>query len=484
MRFNNRAAFGWIETPAPISLRTSACSNTVTSRPRARNASAAVRPPIPPPTIATRTEPGIFSDLFYAPQSRTARGCKLGAVIRARSRPVRHTFRFRRGSCTDFRRAREFLDHRLTHRKLLDLAGHSGREALHEPDMARDLVVRDPILAEPAETLLVESGPGLRNDPGTEFFAIPCVRYAENLDVLNIGMPIQILFDFTRIDILAAADDHILDPSDDAAISIVVDGRQVTRMHPAGRIDGLPCPGLVIPIAEHDRISPGAQLTGLTPRHDPAVAVDNFDLEVRLYPSDRRDAQFERIVSTALEAHGTGFGHPIGDGYLAHVHRRGDFLHDLDRARRPRHDPSAKRAQIEAREFGVVQLSDEHCGYPVEHVATLCLDRLQGHQRIKGLRRIDHRCPMGDAAEIAHDHAEAVIQRHRDTHARTGLDSGRFAYEEGIVDQIVMRQRRSLRQSGGAAGELDIHGVVDLDRSRHGFKSLVARLFAPLQKPV
>src|SRR6267142_1867140 len=59
MRFSNRAAFGWIETPAPISLTTSACSNTVASRPRARSASAAVRPPIPPPIIAMRSEPGI-----------------------------------------------------------------------------------------------------------------------------------------------------------------------------------------------------------------------------------------------------------------------------------------------------------------------------------------------------------------------------------------------------------------------------------------
>jgi len=57
--FSNRAAFGWIETPAPISLRISACSNTVASRPLARSASAAVRPPIPPPTIAMRSEPGI-----------------------------------------------------------------------------------------------------------------------------------------------------------------------------------------------------------------------------------------------------------------------------------------------------------------------------------------------------------------------------------------------------------------------------------------
>src|SRR6266850_7528074 len=67
MRFSNRAAFGWIETPAPISRITSACSNTVTSRPRARSASAAVRPPIPPPTIAMRSELGIsFRPFLWA----------------------------------------------------------------------------------------------------------------------------------------------------------------------------------------------------------------------------------------------------------------------------------------------------------------------------------------------------------------------------------------------------------------------------------
>jgi hypothetical protein len=54
--------------------------------------------------------------------------------------------------------------------------------------------------------------------------------------------------------------------------------------------------------------------------------------------------------------------------------------------------------------------------------------------------------------EIAHDHAKAMVERHRDAHAGTGLDPGRFTDEKGIVDQIVMRQHRSLRQSGGAAG--------------------------------
>src|SRR5258708_17810870 len=59
-------------------------------------------------------------------------------------------------SCAGFRRAVELLDHRLTHRELLDLAGYGGRELLHEPDVARDLVVPDTILTALADTPLVE----------------------------------------------------------------------------------------------------------------------------------------------------------------------------------------------------------------------------------------------------------------------------------------------------------------------------------------
>jgi hypothetical protein len=160
MRFSNRAAFGWIETPAPISLRTSACSNTVTSRPRARSASAAVRPPIPPPTIAMRSEPGIsFRPFLCAATTGRARlpiGCDYLRDISADSPQMR----FSPCSCAGSRRAVELLNHRLTHRKLLDLAGHGGRELLHEPDVPRDLVVRDTILTELADTFLVERGAG------------------------------------------------------------------------------------------------------------------------------------------------------------------------------------------------------------------------------------------------------------------------------------------------------------------------------------
>src|SRR6267378_3466607 len=47
-----------------------------------------------------------------------------------------------------------------------------------------------------------------------------------------------------------------------------------------------------------------------------------------------------------------------------------------------------------------------------------------------------------------------------------------------------MRKCCALRQSRGAAGELDIHGVIHLDRSRQGFQSFVTSLLASLCDPV
>jgi len=70
-------------------------------------------------------------------------------------------------------------------------------------------------------------------------FAVFRVRNAEHLDVLDIWMLIQIFFDFTRIDVSPPRVHHVLDPADDAAISIVVDRRQVPVCIQRGDIDGV-----------------------------------------------------------------------------------------------------------------------------------------------------------------------------------------------------------------------------------------------------
>src|SRR5262249_760379 len=116
--------------------------------------------------------------------------------------------------------------------------------------------------------------------------------------------------------------------------------------------------------------------------------------------------------------------------------------------------------------------------------AALRLNRLQRLQRLERFGWIDHRRRMGHATQIAHHHAEAMVERDRDAHARTTLDSRRLSHEEGIVDQIVMRERRPLRQAGGAAGELDIYGIIHLDGGRYRVEPPVADLLASFRYPI
>src|SRR5882757_814144 len=108
-----------------------------------------------------------------------------------------------RRSCADLRRAGEFLDHHFAHREFLDLARHRGREALDDPDVARDLVVSDAVLAERAYAFRIERGTALGDDPGAEFLAVLRVGHAEYLDVLDFWVPIEILLDLARVDVLA-----------------------------------------------------------------------------------------------------------------------------------------------------------------------------------------------------------------------------------------------------------------------------------------
>ena len=46
-------------------------------------------------------------------------------------------------------------------------------------------------------------------------------------------MAVEELLDLARIEVLAAADHHVLDAADDVAIALVIDHGEIAGMHPA-----------------------------------------------------------------------------------------------------------------------------------------------------------------------------------------------------------------------------------------------------------
>ena len=113
------------------------------------------------------------------------------------------------------------------------------------------------------------------------------------MNVLDVGVPVQELLDLPRIDVLATADDHVLDTPYDVAVSLGVDRREISGMHPTCRIDGLGRTLRVVPVSEHDQIPSSEQFARLAARDDPSIGVDNLDLYMRMDGADGADPTFE-----------------------------------------------------------------------------------------------------------------------------------------------------------------------------------------------
>ena len=81
------------------------------------------------------------------------------------------------------------------------------------------------------------------------------------------GMLEQHLLDLARVDVLAAADHHVLDAADDVDVAVRVHHAEVAGVHPAGRVDRLGGRLVVVPVAAHHEVAAGADLTRHADRH-------------------------------------------------------------------------------------------------------------------------------------------------------------------------------------------------------------------------
>ena len=237
-------------------------------------------------------------------------------------------------------------------------------------------------------------------------------------------------------------------------------------MHPSRGVDGLAGGLLVVPVAEHHVVTPGAVLPRRAPGNDRArLRVDDLDLDVRVDPTDGGDPPLQRILARRLHGDGRGLGHPVADRDLGDVHQRLHLPHHLDRTRRARHHAGAQRRQVELGEARVAELGDEHAGNAVERRAAFGAHRFQGEEGIERLARGHDASTVGGAGEVADHHPEAVVEGHGNAHAVVlGVAHG-LGQEVTVVQDVVMGEGRALGSAGGARGVLDVDGIVELEEA-------------------
>src|SRR3569833_2807213 len=139
--------------------------------------------------------------------------------------------------------------------ELLNLARSSQRKSVDAKPVHRCLVVRERGAHVLRQFFLVDCSARRGPDDGCDLFAPFLVRQPDHRDLAHTWVSKQSLFELARIDILPAADDHVLEAALDRAIAARIHGAKVAGVQPAVGIDRSLCRLLHFEEANHDVIA-------------------------------------------------------------------------------------------------------------------------------------------------------------------------------------------------------------------------------------
>ena len=273
----------------------------------------------------------------------------------------------------------------------------------------------------------------------------------------------QRIFDFGRIDVFAAADDHVLQTIGDEDEAVLVHVGTVTGMHPAVFECGCGLLGLV-PVALHHIRAPHDHLAHRAARHLAPLGVDDAHLAAKARPASC--AQLAELAALGGMRPGRidgcqrrELGHAVGL-HEAHPGQRGHG--PLDHCFRHRGGAIGDGVQCtQVARLLHRRMVDHHLdhGRHQQHMG----DPVAGHD-------VEH--PFG--VEARHDRMRIAFDpvRHRHAHVgqmehRRGMQIGAVgggqtigAHRQARAAQIGVAEHHPLGKTGGAAGVENAGQVV------------------------
>src|SRR5262249_19989295 len=123
------------------------------------------------------------------------------------------------------------------HAELLNLSGDCHWKLCSETDVMRNLVCRDLTTAIIANLIGCRMLSLAKPDPGANLFAVLSIGHANHLYVDDLRVCVQKFFDLPRINVFAAANDHVFETPHDVDVTILAHNRKIACMHPAGGVD-------------------------------------------------------------------------------------------------------------------------------------------------------------------------------------------------------------------------------------------------------
>ena len=112
-------------------------------------------------------------------------------------------------------------------------AGGVAGELVDEPEVAGAFVVGEALGAEREQRLVRERRAGLAHHERADVLAEHLVRHADDRGLLHVGVLEDHGLDVGGVDVVAAADDHVLDAARDVDEAVGVEVREVAGAQPA-----------------------------------------------------------------------------------------------------------------------------------------------------------------------------------------------------------------------------------------------------------
>ena len=131
---------------------------------------------------------------------------------------------------------------------------------------------------------------------------------------------------------------------------------------------------------------------------------------------------------------------------------------------------------------GVAEHRNEHRRHAVNRCTPFLFDGVERESRVEPGCGNDHRGAVAGAAEVGHHHAEAVIERHRNAQPVAGVEVDQLGREVPVVEDVAVRQRRTLRETGCARGVLDVDRLTVVECSQPCPQSVGADLLSAVDE--
>ncbi len=312
------------------------------------------------------------------------------------------------------------------HLELLHLAaarqGHLSRDAvLAQPEDVRGGLVSAELELDPFPDLGVggalAGGRRLAVQEGGDGLAVMGVLEAGDDGAGDAGVRHEALLDLERVDVLAAADDDVLEAARDGAVAPVVEDGLVARVQPQharpvahhdlGRLLR------VVPVPRLQLVAGDAELAAGADGDHVALVVDDLGARVRHQRPHRRQPLVHGVVREGVEARRRRLRQPVAARELGHAEPRDQQLHQVPGNGRAGDDARPEVVAVETGGCGQAEECVEHGRHAVDGCALLVGNGAEHGGGVEGLLRVDDLGSVGDDGHQAEHQAEAVEQGRR-----------------------------------------------------------------------